>query len=81
MRLTRKQRRGEMKKKRRRKRKMMKKMRMAWMRKKKIRGVMTLDSGRLWFATRPHRMVIHTRAFHVLFCFVFCVVSSYKYNN
>lgn len=45
----------KMEKMRRRRRKMMK---MARMRKKKIRGVMTSDSERLWFATRPHRMVL-----------------------
>lgn len=44
------------KKMRRRRRKMM--MKMARMRKKKIRGVMTLDSERLWFATRRHWMVL-----------------------
>lgn len=41
----------------RRRRKMMM-MKMRRMRKKKITGVMTLDSGRLWFATRPHWMVL-----------------------
>lgn len=43
----------------RRRRKMMMMMtKMRRMRKKKITGVMTLDSGRLWFATRPHWMVL-----------------------
>ena len=45
---------------RRKRRKMMKKTmtKMARMRKKKIRGVMTSDSERLWFATRPRRTVL-----------------------
>lgn len=51
------ERRRRMEKMKRKKKKKM--MRMAWMKKKKkIRGVMTSDSERPWFATRPHKMVL-----------------------
>lgn len=43
---------------RKRKKKKMMMMKMARMRKKKIRDVMTSDSERLWFDTRPRRMVL-----------------------
>lgn len=51
----------KMRRRRRKSRKMMMKKtmtKMARMRKRKIRGVMTSDSERLWFATRPRRMVL-----------------------
>lgn len=72
----------KMRRRRRKSRKMMKKTmtKMARMRKKKIRGVMTSDSERLWFATRPRRMVllllISTRA---LCCSVNKIVTIPSY--
>lgn len=61
--------------KRRRRRKTMK---MARMRKKKIRGVMTSDSERLLFATRPHRMVL--LLFNLIFVLTADIETLKNYN-
>lgn len=52
----------KMEKMMRKRRKMMKKT-MARMRRKKIKDVMTSGSERLWFAIRPHWMVL----FHIIY--------------
>lgn len=53
-------------------------MKMARMRKKKIRGVMTSDSERLLFATRPHRMVL--LLFNLIFVLTADIETLKNYN-